>query len=567
MDKLIRFLSGEVPGGFFLYFTIIAVLLFFYGFLLRYSEVINKKKLSRAAFALIGLIILSYTMVRLARPPKLENIYFGILPLEMKKTPGSDTSGSKEAGKYSGTGWIIAEMASRNGQLASRSHINFLRPEWLTDSFDGDSAGKVSYTDPSKLLSWAHVIRLNYLAAGWFEVRDKDIEINVDIYETESNQAVQHLHESFTKSPNKSLIEHLAVFSSELTKKLYALADEAYPDFPTGGETYRTPALFEYARGRSLLSDGFLDSSLTVFRNALRSDSGSVLAWYGVGLAHGEIMIRTHDQTLRENHQKRAEIYLKKAGQLDSLYEPVYSALAIYYMFAKPEPHYLQAEYALMAAYDLYDRDYLIYHILSYMQKMRWETFNFKSKEDILRKAIEVNPAGFMSYLALAQSYLQRSRPHDATAQWALNNFSTALKLRPNDLDAMLGMVVALDYISYYDQAIDLLKKAERLYPENAELHYNAGVVHFHLAGLHRAKRKKKEEFEEYKLAEPHFKKAIAINNHHYSYIYLGRIYDVTDRKNEAIEAFRACMRLFDKEDPYREEARKKLRGFFPNVD
>jgi tetratricopeptide (TPR) repeat protein len=567
MERTIRFLSGEVPGGFFLYFVIVAVVLFFYWFMMHYSEVINRKKLREIVFSLVGLMVFTYVIVRIARPPQPENIYMGFLPFEITNKITADSASDREVLKYSGTGWIIAEMAARNGQSASPSHINFLRPEWLFDSFNNDSAGSVSYAYPPKLLAWARLIKLKYLAAGSFEVRDKDIDVRIDIYNTETEQPIQQIHRSFLKYPSHTLIGNLGEFSSDLAKTLYELTGEPYKDVASVNQMYRSPALFEYARGRYLLAKGYYDSSVIAFRNSVKNDSGSVLAWYGLGTAHGEWMIRTDDAKLRDEHQKRSEIYLKKSGQLDSLYEPVYSALAKYYMFIKPEPRYLQAEFALMAAYDLYDRDYLIYYILSYMQKMRWDTFKMKSKEEVLQKAIEVNPAGFVSYLALAQTYLQRSRAHDIGAQWALNNYAIAQKLRPNDMDAILGMAVAMDYVGYYDKAIEQLQRAQRLYPNNAEVYYNLGVIHFHIAGINKAKKKSREETEEYKLAEPYFKKAIAINNHHYSYLYLGRIYDFQNRKAEAIETFRICMKLFDKEDPYREEARKKLREYFPNVE
>jgi hypothetical protein len=52
-----------------------------------------------------------------------------------------------------------------------------------------------------------------------------------------------------------------------------------------------------------------------------------------------------------------------------------------------------------------------------------------------------------------------------------------------------------------------------------------------------------------------------------YAYLYLGKIYDIQKRRNEAIESYRGAMKYISKEDKYREEARKKLKEYFPDVE
>jgi tetratricopeptide (TPR) repeat protein len=237
-------------------------------------------------------------------------------------------------------------------------------------------------------------------------------------------------------------------------------------------------------------------------------------------------------------------------------------------MFFKPEPRYLDAEIALIGANELYDRDYTVYYVLSYMQQLRWESFGLSSKEEVLKKAITVNPAGFDSYINLGRSYLELSKAHDYRAKLAMEHYGMAQQLRPADFEAIIGMVTACDYIGLYDRALRLLEFAEKLYPAKADVYYNLGVVTYHIGNSYKPKKKPKEEREQYQIAEAYFKKAIQLKpSHGYAYLYLAKIYAEFKNNEQAIESLRMVMKLLDREDRYREEARRKLNEFFPDVE
>ncbi len=567
MESLNRIFSGEVPGGFFLYFTVILVLLFFRWFMVRFSPVVNKRKFSIFIYVVTGFIAVSFTVMRLARPPKPNTVYIGILPLDCANA-ASDTAGQALVSRYAGTGWSIAETATRYAESASPSHLNFLRPEWLVSSHDNDSLGRVSFFDQAQWLDWATLIKLKYAVSGTFTVHPGSIDIHVVIFETSLRKQVKSRDFSIPTGDGNVWLQKVQEIGLELTKDLYALAEEELDDTKLDLNYAKTPALLDYARGRYLLSQKLIDSSLFSFQEALRKDSLSSLTWYGLGLAHGEIMIRSKDKKKQQFHQIRTEYHLKKAGQLNETFQPSVSALAKYYMFFKPEPRYLDAEIALIGANGLYDRDYTVYYILSYMQKLRWESFGMSTKEDVLKKAIAVNPAGFDSYINLGRAFLELSRPHDYRAKLAMEYYQIAHKLRPVDFEAIIGMVTACDYVGFYDRALKLLEFAEKIYPTKADVYYNMGVVNYHIGNTFKPKKMPKEEREQYSKAEAYFRKAIQFKpNHGYAYLYLAKISAEFKNDPQAIESLRMVMKLLDREDPYREEARKKLNEYFPDVE
>lgn len=567
MDKINRFLSGEVPGSFFLYLTIIAILLFFRWYMIRHSPVINKRKFSIFIFTLVGFIIISFLAMRFARPPQPEPIYLGILPFENENTD-ADSSQQPSIRQYAGTGWALAETASHFSETASPPHLYFLRPDWLVNSFDNDSLGKVSVFDENRLLEWAALIKLKYIATGTYKVSQNAVNINAVIYETATRKKIKQIPVSIPLVTGKEWAEKINEIAFQLAKTLYQLCDEKLDQSKMDIGFSQTAGLLDYSRGRKLLAQKLIDSSLFVFQIALQADSANPLTWYGMGLVHGELMIRTKDSKRFQQLQNRTEYYLKMAGQKDEKFEPSVSALAKYYLFFKPEPRYLDAEIALIGANELYDRDYTVYYVLSYMQKLRWESFGMSSKEEVLKKAITVNPAGFDSYINLGRSYLELSKAHDYRAKQAMEYYNIAQQLRPADFEAITGMVTACDYVGHYDRAIKLLEFAEKLYPAKADVYYNLGVVNYHIGNSYKPKKKPKEEREQYQVAEAYFKKAIQLKpSHGYAYLYLAKIYAEFKNDQQAIESLRMVMKLLDREDRYREEARRKLNEFFPDVE
>ncbi len=567
MEKFNRFLSGEVPGGFFLYLIIIGILLFFRWYMNRHSPVVNKKRLSIVIFTLIVVVSITFLAIRFARPPKPDPVYLGILPFENENAPG-DLSLQPSIEVYSGAGWAIAETASRFSESASPPHLYFLRPEWMMNSFDNDSLGKVSIFDENRLLEWAVLIKLKYLVAGTYKITPNAVNINAVIYETTTRKKLKQIPTSIPLVTGKDWAEKINEVALQLTKTLYELCDEKLDESKMDIGFSQTAGLLDYSRGRKLLAQKLIDSSLNSFNMALEADSTNSLTWYGMGLVHGELMIRTQDGKRFQQLQNRTEYYLKMAGQKNERFEPSVSALAKYYLFFKPDPRYLDAEIALIGANELYDRDYTVYYVLSYMQKLRWESFGLSSKEEVLKKAITINPSGFDSYINLGRSFLELSKAHDYRAKQAMEYYNIAHQLRPADFEAIIGMVTACDYVGHYDRAIKLLEFAEKLYPAKADVYYNLGVVNYHIGNSYKPKKKTKEEREQYQIAEAYFKKAIQLKpGHGYAYLYLAKIYAEFKNDQQAIESLRMVMKLLDREDRYREEARRKLNEFFPDVE
>ncbi len=559
MSSLYRFLSGEVPGGFLIFFLVVFAVSFIGFFLNRYSTVINKRKLKTVIISLLVFLTVSYAIIRSARPPKEIPIQIGIWPPAFIPRSSADSS---HALHYA-LGWAIAEMSTHHSSLQSPAHVSFLRPEWMVESLD--SADRFTFgRNTEYLLTWAKLIELEYVAGGQYQIKDNRYEGEISVYEVASGKALKTIGFATSLKP---LLPELQTIAEELILCLFKESGLTFRYDNSNWALFGSPAIPEYMAGRFLLSMDRPDEALPRFQSALKKDSASALNWYGTGLVYGRLMLNTKAEKTRKDYEKRCEYHLKKAGHLDENFEPAYIALARCYLFVEPEPRYFEAEAALMAAQSLYDRDYDIYFLLSFMQKARWELFGFDSREALLKKSIETNPAAFHSRIELGKNLLEWAKPFDYRARMAMEQFYTARQLRPNNPSAIRGLVTGYDYIGQYDKALDLLKQYSHVYTDQSEFNYINGILHYHIAVRHRMKKKFKEEFESYAVAETYFKKAIQIQPNGYAFLYLGKIYDLQKRRNEAIEAYRGAMRYISREDKYREEARKKLREYFPDVE
>lgn len=560
MNSVYRYLSGEVPGGFVIFLLIVFAVSFIGWYLHRYSTVINKSTLKKVIFGLLFFIIFSWILLRAARPPKEEPIQIGIWPLEFMSPSGA--ADSADIG-HRGFGWALAEMTSYQASLQTPSHISFLRPEWMVESLD--SADRFQFSSQTgNMLSWAKLIQLEYVAGGQYRLTDQRYSGDIVIYDVES----QKLLKSFPFSvPVKPGLHELQPVAEELIRYLFSEAGLTYKSESADWSLFASSELYAYGAGRYMNALDRTAESLPVFLAALKKDSASALNWYGAGLAYGKLMIQTKDEEMKRNYQRRCEYHLKKSGQLKEDFEPAYIALAKSYLFIEPEPRYFDAETALLAAHALYDRDYEIYYLLSFMMKPRWSLFGFEDKESLLKKAIETNPAAFHAYIELGNSLLEWARPHDYKASQAMDNFMIAKKLRPTNPSAIRGLATGYDYVGLYDKALELLNKYGHVYTDQSEYHYIKGIVQYHIGAKHKLNRQPREEAAANAEAELSFKKAISIKPHGYAYLYLGKIYDIQKRRNEAIEAYRGAMKYISKEDKYREEARKKLKEYFPDVE
>lgn len=557
MDRMLRYLSGEVPGGFPALIGILIAILIFSWYLHRYSPVINKKRLRTITTGLVAFLLFSYVIARLARPPKPDIVNVAIFPMEME-WEGVD---SLQKVRWMGTGWLLGEMISRVGEMTSPSHVMFVRPEWLSASFDGQTL--FPFHDADRVGRFGRQFGFEATVNGIVHVRPDTIEAHCTIQDLR-NGKTEEWKQSWAPA---ELPSALIPFAETVGKKTYTLIDEKPTKNLPDLRHYERPAALSYGAVRRLIADSAAVNALPIAEAAVRSDSASVLAWLALGYAHTELMILSDDESAQRYHLQRAEVYLKKSGQRDPEFQPVYSALTHLFMRVRPEGRYLDAEFAMIDGHQLYDRDYMTYYNLSFMNKLRWESLGMTREEQILERALEINPAGFKALLRLGQHFLEFSRPNDHLSQLALNHFVKAYKMRPRSREAILGLVTAYDHLNYFNDALTLLDSAQVNYPNDPEIFYSIGVIRFHLSGAYKAKKQTREEADELRKAEQAFLEAVRINNHAYSHLYLGKIYDYRNQRMEAIEAFRAVMSLLPQDDRFREEARKKLREYFPDVE
>lgn len=554
MSEILRFFSGEVPGGFLALLGILLAIGIIGSFLHRFSEVIDKRKLRRGLFVVFGLLIFTYVVVRMARPPKPRVINIAVFPLA---TETSDSS-------FIGLGWAVSEVISRTGEMASPPHVMFVRPHWLSESFESETQFRPD--DPNRVKEFCRVHDFEYAVFGSATGSSGGMRLAVTLLDVDDDQMLPRETVVNGVTPLQAS-EGIVNFAEDIVASAYRLIDEPMHQSNIDNSVYRHSALIDYATVQRLLADSQIHRAHLLAVGSLLRDSSSVLSWMAMGYVETEMMIWAEDETVRNRHMKRAEYHLKRGGLLSPEFQPVYPALVRLYMLVRPEARYLDAEFAMIDGHQIYDRDYSMYYFLSFMNKMRWESFQLTTLEQVLERALEINPAGLNCMIRLAEKKIEFARPTDRLSEEALILFRKAYAMRPNSRSAVAGLITMYDHLTRYDEALRLIEEAHRKFPNDAQFHYTQGVVHFHYSGLYKAKKKTQEETDQLSKAERSFQEAVRLSDDAYSHLYLGKIYDYQKRREEAVREFRSVMRILPRDDPYRDEARKKLREYFPDVE
>lgn len=554
MESMINFLSGEVPGGIYSLLVPVVIVVGISIYLYRISEIIDKRKLKKYTLGLIVVICAAYVLVRIENPPPLPVYRVAVFPY----VPDS------AARDLAWIGTALPTVANRLCEDVAPPNLLMYRPEWIFKSFGDDTAGHVDGTDLNRLFAWAESMELDYLVFGSFSDAGEQIRVRSTIRSMSDKEDVESFEILIQK---QVLAQGLLSLGEQIAQKVYVLAGLEYQPDVERRNLFQTPALGDVLSANHALLTGDLDGGYQQGLAALEQDDQSPLVLFMLGSIELEKMILAEDQKEKERFRKQAEAHLKRSGQLDGKFEPAFIALTRYYLFLEPEHDYFSAQACLEISRELNPTDAEIYWLLSFLHESRFADFQFKDRIEVLERTVYLNPGHFGALLELGDLHRQRSAPHDYYSKQALKNYWKAQKLRPGSVRVLVALGAMYDYLGRYEEALNTFDQALEQDSTNADIYYSIGISYYH-QGTYQRKLKKLEKMGAfYETAERNLKKAVALSNHTYAYLYLGKIYEIQDRKEEAIEAYRAVMRLADLKDRYREEARKRLARFFRDIE
>ena len=188
-----------------------------------------------------------------------------------------------------------------------------------------------------------------------------------------------------------------------------------------------------------------------------------------------------------------------------------------------------------------------LYYDLSFLNRDRLKEIGFRNRIEVLEKAVYFNPGFKDAVYDLAYEYFYNGTavPSDQYTVNSIKYLTNYLRFNPAEKDILSLLASIYVRIKETEKAIDIYNVLLKVEPDNAELDYNLGICYFHL--------------QKYELARNYFLKAIDIDDHTDSYLYLASIYKLEGDYDKALYYFRERVRRKSgKDDEY---ARQAMRG------
>ncbi len=334
--------------------------------------------------------------------------------------------------------------------------------------------------------------------------------------------------------------ETIAKHAGEITKAVqeklgYPAIDESFQrEAELNAKSY-----FFYLQAQELYSKQKYDEAIQAAARAVAIDSNFAPAVLLLGKANFfKGMEIKNEGKLPVEYFVRAYDAFSRAVAMDSSFAEAYAFLGEYYVYKE---RWSLAEANLKKALELNPRIARIYLNLSRLHPSRYRKLGFRDEKALFRRAIEINPCEKDGYLMLADYYLFQNQKDNA-----IRVLESYLKINPNSVPVL--MALGKNYMLKRDvlKIIEVYNRVIALDPYNADAFYNLGVWYYNS--------------EDYKNAERFFRRAIAINNHLNSHLYLAYLYEMQGEMDKAIEHLRYRIKFrkgFD--DEFAEEARKHL--------
>ena len=505
----------RVPGwADVLFFSILVVLVYLY----FTSELINKRHLT--AMVLVAVVIFLGANIFLnfqQKSPPIER-RIAIFPLSINKDGGDNNSALRLAF------WDVV-----NQQIDRRisPKIAVVKSVDLLEIVNGDSVG-----DPHYCQRIAKLIGADDVLIGDADFSQKGnlhcLLMRVGKLDTlfEINTAVAP--ETIAAEANKITA---AVFDKMGIREKSAANISVKEINP---QSY-----FYFLQAQKLFSDKNYPGTMEMAGKAVAADSNFAEAVLLLGKAHFFSGLKQ-----KENGKLPVESFaaafdcFSRAIALDSTLAESYAFLGEYYIHKK---RWSLAEWNLKKALELNPRVARIYLNLSRLHPSRFHKLGFRDETELYRRAIEVNPCNQDGYLMLADYYLFQNQKDDA-----IRTLESYLKINPNSVPVL--MALGKNYMLKRDvlKIIEVYNRVIALEPDNADAFYNLGVWYYN-----------SDDFEN---AEKFFQRAVAINNHLNSHLYLAYLYEMKGEMDKAIEQLRYRIHYrkgFD--DEFAEDARKHL--------
>jgi len=200
-----------------------------------------------------------------------------------------------------------------------------------------------------------------------------------------------------------------------------------------------------------------------------------------------------------------------------------------------------EAEQALRRARGRDSTNGKIYLLLAQLHASRWQPLGFHRELELYQRARALNPLDFAAGLAEADYQWRENR----TAQ-AVKIMEHLLHLNPDQVDVLMSLARINPSPTGDPKTLALYERILTLAPDNAEAHFNLGIVYYHNEDLDHAGK--------------FFERAIKLNNHADARLYLASLSARRGNLDLAIQYLRERIRLSrGDDDKYAAVARQQL--------
>lgn len=525
--NIFNFFKDFLPEGFF--YTVVALfaITFILYYLYRTSEFFGKKKVNISIIVTIFLFLLSNLILWLTQRPIEPKKRLAIYPIDVTQCAEKD--------KW--MGWAIAELVGNYFQQDATSEMLIYPPDWLLPIINPDSLEFDLY-----LKSFSNRLGVDYYFSGRMFYQDSSYFLCYRLYSSDnfidSSKITINLSDyNFGLIIARTIKKHLPI-KIKINNSNWQNIEQF--------------SLKNYILGKHSLLKSEPSEAKDYFELAINYDSSFVNAWTYLAATNLQLGLN-----VKKNGHSPIQFYsdakncLETAQKLDNHVAQNNQFYAKYYILVEKWDH---AETKLRQMIKQNPYNPYSYLLFAQLHSSRYMDLGFENEEKLLRHALSLFPGFVEAAISLSDyyyNYLQDSKK-------AIEVLQQFLAINPNQIALLLSLGKL--YIAA-NQALPVMatfKKVIEFDPNNSNAYYNLGIFYFNS--------------KDYETALKLFERAIKIDGHLDSHLYIAYIYEKMSNKTEessskhkeyfdkAIKHFRLRIRnRRGQADLYAETARKHL--------
>jgi len=399
--------------------------------------------------------------------------------------------------------------------------------DWLTSAANRDSLSFKKYC-----LDFAKRIKVDYVVLGSFLKESSDYSLSYKLIQCNNDKTVLEEISQIT-------LTGIQEFSRELSRSVANRIIESDSELFLKDPWHSNVKLRAFFNFKLFLLNRETSSAFGLAKNAVKADSNST-TWLN---SLAEIYLnrgaekKKNGQSDLEDFQAAKSLLLKSLS-LDKKDHTTSRLLAELYL---SNERWHQAEEFLRESIKKNPWDSKIYVDFAQLHPARYANLGFDNENELLEKAIFVNPLNFEAHLILADNYSNKNR-----RDLAIKTVKEILRINPNRVNALMKLGTIYMLQNDLLNSLEIYQKVTELAPGNGEVYYNLGIVYY--------------QQKDYNTAIKFFEHAIKSIDHVDSHLYLAYIYEQQKDMNRAITHLRTRIaKRRGRDDKFAEEARKHL--------